>query len=393
MRILLINDYGHPSGGAENIVLNLRLELERRGHEVRLFTSDAMLGREHHAVDYRCRGTVGSLRTLLQCANLSAAASLRRALAGFRPDVVHVNLYLTQLSPFILPVLRNVPTVYYAQWYRAICPLGTKRLPDLKPCFQPAGHACLRNGCLPLHDWIPLQLQRLIDGRWRGAFMKITAISQSVADQLAKFGGSAFQNVEVIHPGVRDAVCRTEFSENPLFLFAGRLVPEKGADVLLRAFSVVLSKIPRAGLVVIGDGPERGRLSCLASELRISERVDFRGAMDNSTTLRAMREAWAVCVPSVWEEPFGLVALESQMNGVPVIASRCGGLAEIVTENSGGILVAPRDEEALAAAMVSICADRSALHNLGRASHRNAMRSFRLSNFAERFEGIYSSIV
>ena len=144
---------------------------------------------------------------------------------------------------------------------------------------------------------------------------------------------------------------------------------------------------------MIGDGPERGRLSGLASELGISERVDFRGAMDNSTTLRAMREAWAVCVPSVWEEPFGLVALESQMNGVPVIASRCGGLAEIVTENSGGILVAPRDEKALAAAMVSICADRSALHDRGRASHRNAMRSFRLSNFAEHFEALFLNLI
>jgi glycogen(starch) synthase len=134
-------------------------------------------------------------------------------------------------------------------------------------------------------------------------------------------------------------------------------------------------------------------LQQLAASLGIASRVDFRGALDNGQTQLAMRAAWAVCVPSVWEEPFGLVAVEAQMNGVPVIASRCGGLTEIVTENSGGILVAPRDEKALAAAMVSICADRSALHDRGRASHRSAMRSFRLSNFAERFEGVYSSIV
>lgn len=393
MRILLINDYGYPSGGAENIVLNLRHELQKRGHEVGIFTSSAMLAKAQHAVDYRCLGTVGPMRTLLQCANFSARSSLRRTVAGFRPNIVHVNLYLTQLSPFILPVLRDVPTVYYAQWYRAICPLGTRRLPDMRTCNELAGRACLKNGCLPLHDWLPLQGQRFLDARWRGAFDRVAAISQAVADKLSAFGGRDFQNIEVIHAGSPDATCRTELSETPVFLFAGRLVPEKGCDVLLRAFAAASKKIPAARLEVIGDGPERGRLQQLAASLGIASRVDFRGALDNGQTQLAMRTAWAVCVPSVWEEPFGVVAVEAQMNGVPVIASRCGGLPEIVTPGSGGTLVAPGDEDSLAAAMVALGADREDLLARGKSAHTFAMRQFRISKFADRFEKLYSTLV
>jgi glycogen(starch) synthase len=134
-------------------------------------------------------------------------------------------------------------------------------------------------------------------------------------------------------------------------------------------------------------------LQQLAASLGIASRVDFRGALDNGQTQLAMRTAWAVCVPSVWEEPFGVVAVEAQMNGVPVIASRCGGLPEIVSPDSGGILVAPGDGNALASAMVSLGADRAGLLARGKSAHTFAMRHFRISKFADHFEELYSALV
>ena len=393
MRILLINDYGSLNGGAEVIVFGLRDELRRRGHEVRVFSSSAREGSAPVLADDICHGTTGPARTLLQCMNFSAARELRKTLAMFRPDVVHVNLYLTQLSPLILPLLDDVPAVYYAQWYRAVCPLGTRLLPNSQTCAEKPGRACLRSGCLPLHDWLPLQAQRFLDAQWRGALNRMTAISHTVADKLRSFGGAAFDQVEVIHAGTPETDCRTKFSEKPVFVFAGRLVPEKGCDVLLRAFALVLQDNPDARLIVVGDGPENRRLHALADHLGISRSVEFKGAVSNPEAVLAMRDAWAVCVPSIWEEPFGLVAVEAQMNGVPVIASRCGGLAEIVTPDSGGALVAPGDHKSLAAAMLSFCAERTALLTRSAAAHRRATDAFRLSGFAERFEHIYSSLL
>ena len=130
MKILLLHDNPPPGGGAEKQFLGLRNELRKRGHDARLFTSTA--GKKKAVSDYECFGTTSSFRTLLQTYNLWAYNSLKKVLADFRPDIVQANIYLTQLSPSILPLLQNIPSIYYAVWYRSICPTGTKMLPDFR---------------------------------------------------------------------------------------------------------------------------------------------------------------------------------------------------------------------------------------------------------------------
>src|SRR5579863_564884 len=120
MRILLVNDYGGLNGGAEIQMFGLRDGLNARGHETRVLTSTAGMNADDPVVEYRALGTTNSFRTLLQSANPWAASALREALQDFRPDIVHLNLFLTQLSPLILRVLKSsghkIPCVYYAQW-------------------------------------------------------------------------------------------------------------------------------------------------------------------------------------------------------------------------------------------------------------------------------------
>jgi Glycosyltransferase Family 4 len=170
VKILLVNDYAVPQGGAEILILNLREALRARGHDARLFASNAGENSSGNLADYTCPGTTSRLRTLLQSANPCAATELPRVLAGFRPDVVHVQMFLTQLSPLILPLLRSVPSLYHVVWYRPICPLGTKLLPDRSSCYSPPGAVCYRTGCLPVLDWVPLMFQMKLSRRWRPVF-------------------------------------------------------------------------------------------------------------------------------------------------------------------------------------------------------------------------------
>jgi len=116
MKILLINDYGTATGGAELMLLGLREGLRRQGHDARLFASSARPGPGPSSADYECVGRTTRFRTLLQTANPWAYRRLRRVLAEFRPDVVHAHIFLTQLSPLILPLLRDVPSIYHAVW-------------------------------------------------------------------------------------------------------------------------------------------------------------------------------------------------------------------------------------------------------------------------------------
>lgn len=99
MKILLLSDYSVPRGGNEIVTLALRDGLRARGHDVRLFASRAHTNGGSDPADYHCYGTASPLRAALWCGNPSAFLRLCRALAEFKPDVVHVRLFLSQLSP------------------------------------------------------------------------------------------------------------------------------------------------------------------------------------------------------------------------------------------------------------------------------------------------------
>lgn len=395
MKVLLVNDYGYEAGGAEIIVYTLRDALRNRGHEVKVFTSSASDGTLPMHADELCRGTLEEGRTSLQCINLSAFRRLRNTIRSFKPDVVHVNLYLTQLSPFILRALGRVPTIYYAQWYRAICPVGTRHLPTGECCRLPVGIACLKQGCIPRHYWPRLMAQMAINRAWFGRFNQVTAISKAVANRLEELGGRVMRNVDIVYPGTVWTPARTqrEMATTPTIVCAGRLVPEKGIEILIRAFSMLQSCNQENKLSIIGDGPSRAALIALTDKLGLAGRVSFTGHLSQAETSAVIRSAWCLCVPSLWEEPFGMIAAEAQMQGVPVVANRAGGLAEIIEEGITGFLVPSGNVDALANRLQMAITNRSLAVKLGFQSHERAARMFNAEAFAKRFEDSYHKVI
>ena len=289
MRILLVNDYATPVGGVEILILMLRDRLRERGHEVRVFASSARSGGGESFADYECFGTTSRFRTLLQTANPWAYWRLRRVLGSFQPEVVHVLLHLTQLSPLILPLLRNIPSVYHAQWYRAVCPLGTKMFPDGQTCHVSLGTVCYHTHCLPLRDWVPLMVQMHLWRQWRHAFNRVVAVSTVVQRRLIAEG---IAPVDVIRNGIPLQLSRPPLASPPTAAFAGRFVREKGIDVLLRAFARVVAAIPEARLVLVGDGPERVPLRRLIADLGLSTRVSMAGHLPHQELEQYLTKAW-----------------------------------------------------------------------------------------------------
>ena len=388
MKILLVNDYGVRQGGAEILLLSLRSALRRLGHDARLFSSDAADIGMQNLADYTCHGTISRFRTLLQSANPWAAIRLRQVLAEFRPDVVHVQMFLAQLSPLILPLLRNVPAIYHVVWYRPICPLGTKMLPDRTLCHWPPGLVCHRTGCLSWRQWLPLMMQMKLWRRWRGVFDLIVANSVPVQERLLAEG---IGPVEVLPNGFPAREPRSRLSSVPAIAFAGRLVREKGVDVLLRAFGMVKRQISAAKLLILGDGPERRAIESLITELGHNT-VEMLGFQPMEEVERIFRESWVVAVPSIWQEPFGQVAIEAMMNGVAVVASASGGLSQIVRHGETGFLVPPGEPRALAAALLRILSDRELAEKMGRSAHQVAILQFNETQFVDRLLQFYGSI-
>lgn len=390
MRILLVSDYGEPIGGAEVMMLVLRDELRRRGHDTRLFTSSAHSTSAGSVADYLCFGTTSRFRTLLQTANPWAFWRLRCVLKEFRPDVVHVKMFLTQLSPLILPLLRDVPALYHVVWYRPVCPKGTKMLPDHSPCRVRAGAACYRNGCLPTRDFLPLMLQMRMWRRWRKVFRRIVANSAATKEQLTAGG---IEGAEVVWNGVPIAPRRAPLSSIPTVVFAGRLVPEKGLDTLLRAFAQILPSVPGARLLVAGDGPERARIQELVDELKLSTDVALLGHVPAAEMDRHFAAAWVQAVPSRWSEPFGLTAVEAMMRGTAVVASGSGGLAEIVRDGETGVLVPPDNVDALASALLRLLGDRDLAERMGMTGREVALRHFSQTTFVDNCLRLYEEML
>lgn len=372
MRVLIVNDYATAVGGAEIAAHRLRAGLRRRGHQARLFASRAgSLDGAGAAVaaDHLTFGTTSSARGLVQSANPLAARDLARVLRAFEPDVVHVKLYLTQLSPLILPVLRGVPAVQEIVWYREICPRGTKVLASGDPCHWRPGVVCLREGCVPRHDWPALMAQRRLARRWRGSFDTVVTNSETMR---ARLGANGLRVDHVLPYGVPAAPASTP-GPVPLATYAGRLETVKGVDVLLEAFALARERAPAARLLIAGDGPEAGSLRVRAEALGVGDGVELAGAIAAAEVDGRLAGAWAHVVPSRWAEPFGRSCAEAMARGVAVVASRAGGLSEQVVEGVTGHLVAPGEPADLGRALARLLADREHAVALGAAGRERAL--------------------
>jgi len=140
------------------------------------------------------------------------------------------------------------------------------------------------------------------------------------------------------------------FSHRPALVFAGRLTAAKDLDLGLRAMEAV----PGARLTVIGDGPDRARLEGVRDELDVP--AEFVGARPRREVLGMMRAADAVMLPSAWENfPHGVV--EALAMGTPVVATRVGGVPEVLRDEENGLLVEPGDVEAFSNALQRIVND------------------------------------
>jgi len=160
-------------------------------------------------------------------------------------------------------------------------------------------------------------------------------------------------DTELFRPVPPDMALRRELGApdgSPLLLFVGRLQPWKGVETALRA----LTLLPDACLAVAGDGEDRPRLEALSAELGVAGRVRFLGSVERRKLPQLYSSADLLVATSHASETFGIGPVEAQACGLPVVASRFGGFPEVIDEGRTGLLFAPRDHAALAAALRSL---------------------------------------
>lgn len=197
------------------------------------------------------------------------------------------------------------------------------------------------------------ELQRRIhelDARFAAEATQVICCSDFMAAEVKELFKIPGEKIHVLPNGVDPANLgiprklvpgrREQKSEGKMIFFIGRLVPEKGVQVLLEAFSRLLLEIQDLKLMVGGIGPYEGALRAKAGELGLAGRVVFLGYLDEKRRNEYLKMADVAVFPSLYE-PFGIVALEAMVTQVPVIVSDTGGLSEVVAHGIDGYKVPP----------------------------------------------------
>lgn len=227
----------------------------------------------------------------------------------------------------------------------------------------------------------------------------VLAISNAIGRFVVDVEGIEAKKVHVVHYGLdvpdhtnsrEDARVALKIkSDGVVFGFVGRLIEQKGVDVLIEAFARASREKPGGMLSIIGDGPLMKDLKRLAVLRGVGPSVIFHGWMPDASTLMPAFDA--LMVPSRWEG-FGLVTLEAMSHRVPVIASRVSALPEIVVDGVTGVLIPPDDPDLLAGAMITGLKDPALLESYGQAGYERLLNRFTVAAMVAETAGLYRKL-
>ncbi|MBN1484754.1 MAG: glycosyltransferase family 4 protein [Chloroflexia bacterium] len=198
-------------------------------------------------------------------------------------------------------------------------------------------------------------------------------------------------DAERFQPQPADPELRRRFAPNgeAILLYAGRLIPWKGAQYAIRA----LAQVPAAVLVLAGDGHYRPTLEALARELELEQRVRFLGNVPHQELPVLMSSSDLLLATSFASETFGIALVEAQSCKLPVVASRFGGFVEVVQHGETGLLVPPQDPVALAEAVRQLLADPERRRAMGQAGRRWVQSEFHWERVSERVLQAYAAVL
>jgi glycosyltransferase involved in cell wall biosynthesis len=240
------------------------------------------------------------------------------------------------------------------------------------------------------------RLMRFVLNRWSNG---VIAVSQALRQTYLEGGGLRPEKVQVVHNGIELGRFQRDRAETrarlereldippgvPILVTVSVLRPAKGIEVLLETVRLV----PNALFLIVGGGPKEEEFRALAAQSGVSERVRFAGFR---TDVDALLAGCDVFVHPSLADAFPTVLLEAMAAGLPVVASRVGGIPEIVQPGVTGELVPPGDPHALAAALNALLADRSTMARMSAAAQERAQREFSAEAWLARLGELYEQV-
>ena len=378
MQILVVHNAYQHRGGEDSVVAEEIALLESRGHQVETYSrhNDNIAELSPIAV---AQQTLWSSRT---------TDDLATRIRNFRPDIIHVHNTFPLISPSLYWAAERagVPVVQTLHNFRLMC-LNALFMRDGRVCEDCLGHvpwrgvarACYRGshaasgvlaGMLMLHRGL---------GTYRNKVARYIALNGFCRDKFIE-GGLSAERV-VVKPNFVDFEAPESVARSGL-LFVGRLSVEKGVSTLAQAMAL----LPDATLRVAGEGPEAGLLDGMVGVTRL-------GSLPGEVVREEMNRAAALVVPSIWYENFPRTIVEAFACGLPVIASRIGALADIVTDGKTGLLFEPANPRDLADKLAWVQSHPEQMAEMGRNARAQYEAEFSAAVNYRRLMEIYDGVL
>ena len=335
-------------GGLSTHVYHLSRSLYRKGADIQLIT---------------CDFPNVSLQEINGGVRVSRVNSTSIQERDFLLWIYHMNSLMIDRS---IEILKNETfnVIHAHDWMVGRAALEIKGLYNLPLVTTIHATEIGRNRGSSFHNDFQKAIHRMEDLLIRNSDGLICCSSYMQKHVESNFNISTNQ-IDVIHngvdtlsfnhtPDIRKAMSeisqRYRIPNGKILLYAGRLVLEKGPDILIDAFEVLHYENPELSLIIVGEGPLKQSLMNKVIRLGLQNRIHFMGFVDQETLVAIYRSADVFVIPSLYE-PFGIVALEAMASGVPVVSSDVGGLSEIVENAVTGLKVQPGDPQLLASAI------------------------------------------
>jgi len=359
-------------GGAQNIALGLAEEAVHSGHNASIISvckgNDYCSRLNNYNVTCCSLEYTGNFRpyNIIQITKLRSR--LIRYIKMVQPDLIHVHLFIPKILLYGMSGVSGIPVIQTQ------------------------------------HDNSPWWFKRNMNSRLKThiekKMAKITArytvaISESVKHDMVKYLRLNENKIRVINNFIDTSFIGKENpgKKNPagkLYMITRLDIEKKGLDTALSIIKAVKEKMPDSTLTLIGDGPGKHRLSSMIQESGLENIVHINGYTENVSG--NLSDADIVLMPSRWEG-FGLTAAEAAAMGVPVVASRVGGLQDVVIDGKTGFTCEPEDVNAFAECIVTLLKDKKLYTSISKQAKELALKRFDRKKAFLQYETLYRKIL
>lgn len=395
LKILQINNYGYVRGGSDRYFLDLSNLLIENGHEISYLSSMNAnnLVTSGHDVDGFDVDSPSVLDIPKYIFSRDARNKIRALLSQEQPDLVHLHIYYGQITASILQIIaeRRIPIIQTLHEYKMLCPVATMTLNGqyCDKCADGKYWNAVANKCN--RDKISRSVVTALEAyaskhQTRHYIDHYIAVSNFVRDIMLHYGTNP-KKVTTIHNFIKSSDITPNSYHGDYFFFFGRLDRIKGVMTLLKAMKEV--DFP---LIIAGEGEAKHEMKRYIEEQGLTN-ITMIGFKKDKELKELILTSRCVIVPSEWCEPFGLVLLEAFIQGKPVIASRIGGITEIMENEKYGYLISPGNVKELVEAMRELANRPDKAVEMGARAIENVKLKFSAEAHYKAIMAVYKGVM